>query len=65
MQSNSIKKAFQVLIKNARLKQENTDVRPYEVDNKTYLCEVTNGLNEFYYWQPTYGDGVERTMKSA
>ena len=51
------------MINKSRLKQENTDVRPYQVDNKTYLCEVTNGLNEFYYWQPTYGDGVEKTLK--
>jgi hypothetical protein len=42
-----------------RLEPDNTDVRPYIVDNKTYLCEITNGIDQFYYWQPTYGQNVK------
>jgi len=51
--------AFNKLMNNSRLKKENTDVRPYEVDNRMYLCEVTNGINMNYYWQPEFGDGVK------
>ena len=40
------KKAFQAMIDRERLKPENTDVRPYQVDDKTYLCEISNGINQ-------------------
>ena len=43
------------LIKTGRIEEENTDVKPYVVDNKTTLCEITNGVNMFYYWEPTFG----------
>ena len=49
-------KAFSNLIKIGRISQDNTDVRAYEVDNVTYLSELSNGINMFYYWQPKYGD---------
>lgn len=47
------------LITKRRIQKENTDVRAYEVDNKTILSEVTNGLNMNYYWQPTFGQDDE------
>ncbi len=43
------------LLNEGRLSAENIDVSPYVVDNKTVLCETTNGINMHYYWQPTYG----------
>lgn len=43
---------------------ENFDVKPYVVDNKTSLCEVTNGLGIFYYYQPVYGDNVADAIVS-
>jgi hypothetical protein len=42
-----------------RLKKENTDVDPYEVDNRIYLSERTNGININFYWQPTFTDKKE------
>ena len=53
------------MIERERLKPENTDVRPYQVDNKTYLCETTNGINMYYYWQPTYGSDVIKAMDNS
>ncbi|CAF0994160.1 unnamed protein product [Brachionus calyciflorus] len=55
--------AFKKLIEKNKLKQENTDVRPYVVDGKTYLSELTNDIDMFYYWQPVYGDGVLSTLR--
>jgi hypothetical protein len=50
------------MIERSRLKQENTDVRPYEVDNRVYLCETTNGINMYYYWQPSYGADAQKAI---
>ncbi|RMZ94228.1 leucine-rich repeat-containing 34-like isoform X1 [Brachionus plicatilis] len=57
--------AFKKLIDNSRLKLENTDVQPYVVDGKTYLCELTSDISMFYYWQPAHGDGVLNTLIEA
>ena len=50
------------MIERTRLKPENTDVRPYEVDNKVYMCEITTGINMYYYWQPTYGEDATKAI---
>ncbi|XP_028620148.1 leucine-rich repeat-containing protein 34 [Grammomys surdaster] len=47
--------AYSNLIKTGRLKPDNTDVEPYEVDEHIFLSEVSNGLKRHYYWTPTYG----------
>jgi len=47
------------LLNEGRLSAANVDVSPYVVDNKTTLCEITNGINMYYYWQPTYGKNVD------
>jgi Ran GTPase-activating protein (RanGAP) involved in mRNA processing and transport len=50
--------SFGQLIQTGRLSGKNTDVRPYEVDGRTYLSELSHGLRRFYYWTPTYGPDV-------
>lgn len=56
---------FRNLLADGRLKQSHTDVKPYEVDGKVYLCELTHGINMYYYWQPTYGiDALNDPMDS-
>ncbi|XP_076788339.1 leucine-rich repeat-containing protein 34 isoform X2 [Arvicanthis niloticus] len=47
--------AYSNLIKSGRLKPDDTDVEPYEVDEHIFLSEVSNGLKRHYYWTPTYG----------
>ena len=47
-----------------RLNLDNFDVKPYVVDNKTSLCEVTNGLGIYYYYSPNYGDLVHDAVLS-
>lgn len=47
--------AYRGLMDNGRLKEENTDIKPYIVDEKTYLAQVTNGLRVTYYWLPAFG----------
>ena len=49
-------KAFKNLIESSRIDTNNTDVRPYVVDDHVTLCELTNGIGGYYYWQPAYGD---------
>ncbi|XP_044525482.1 leucine-rich repeat-containing protein 34 [Gracilinanus agilis] len=48
--------AFSNLINTGRLKQENTDVEPYEVDDCVYLAELSYGVKKHYYWTPTFGE---------
>ncbi|XP_042534785.1 leucine-rich repeat-containing protein 34 [Dipodomys spectabilis] len=48
--------AYSDLIEEGHLKANNTDVKPYVVDEHVYLAEVSNGLKKHYYWTPTYGD---------
>ncbi|XP_027731927.1 leucine-rich repeat-containing protein 34 [Vombatus ursinus] len=48
--------AFSNLITSGRLKKENTDVEPYEVDGCVYLAELSHGIKKHYYWTPTYGE---------
>jgi len=38
-----------------RIKERNTDVRPYVVNGEMCLAELSHGLKRFYYWTPTYG----------
>lgn len=40
------------------MNSDNFDVKTQVVDNKTSLCEVTNGLGIYYYYQPNYGSNV-------
>ena len=40
------------------LRPNNTDVKPYVVDGRTYLAEVSHGIRRFYYWTPSYGPDV-------
>jgi len=46
------------IINSNRLNQKNTDVKPYVVDNRTYLAEMSHGIRRFYYWTPSYGPDV-------
>ena len=39
-----------------RILAKNTDVSAYVVDGIAYLSELTNDINLYYYWQPTFGD---------
>ncbi|XP_020835909.1 leucine-rich repeat-containing protein 34 isoform X2 [Phascolarctos cinereus] len=48
--------AFSNLITSGRLKKDNTDVEPYEVDGCMYLAELSHGIKKHYYWTPTYGE---------
>ncbi|XP_051012984.1 leucine-rich repeat-containing protein 34 [Acomys russatus] len=48
--------AYSDLMKSGRLRPDNTDVEPYEVDGRVYLAEVSNGLKRHYYWTPRCGD---------
>lgn len=41
---------------------DNFDVKPYVVDDKTSLCEVTNGLGIYYYYQPVFGDNAAEAI---
>ena len=50
--------AFDDLIQSKRLKLSNTDVKPYVVDNRVYLAELSHGIRRFYYWTPSYGPDV-------
>nr|XP_039252623.1 leucine-rich repeat-containing protein 34-like [Styela clava] len=50
--------AFRELIDRRRLLPKNTDVKPYEVDGKNYLAELSHGIKRFYYWTPSYGADV-------
>lgn len=43
------------LLANKRIKERNTDVRPYVVNGEMCLAELSHGLKRFYYWTPTYG----------
>lgn len=43
------------LLANKRLKERNTDVRPYVVNGEISLAELSHSLKRFYYWTPTYG----------
>ena len=47
--------AFGKLVRSKRLKTKNTDFKPYMVDGKTYLAQLSHGINHYYYWQPYYG----------
>ena len=47
--------AFGNLIRGHKLLVSNTDVKPYVVDEQTYLAEMSHGIKKFYYWQPSYG----------
>ena len=51
--------AFAGLIETGRLEAKNTDVRPYVVDDITYLAEVSHGIRQWYYWGPSYGDQIQ------
>ena len=46
---------FGELINAEKLKLKNTDVKPYYVDGKTYLAQLSHGVNIHYYWKPSYG----------
>ncbi|XP_043847446.1 leucine-rich repeat-containing protein 34 [Dromiciops gliroides] len=48
--------AFANLISSGRLRQENTDVEPYMVDDSVYLAELSHGIKKHYYWTPSYGE---------
>lgn len=50
------------LLGKGRLSLDNIDVKPYVVDNVTSLCEVTNGLGTYYYYQPNYGENVQEAI---
>ena len=54
--------AVKRLLNDQRLDKNNTDVSPYVVDNKTSLCEITNGINMQYYWQPTFGQNPDEEI---
>ncbi|XP_060027914.1 leucine-rich repeat-containing protein 34 isoform X2 [Erinaceus europaeus] len=48
--------AYSDLIQTGRLQPDNTDVKPFVVDGRLYLAEISNGLKKHYYWTPTYGE---------
>ena len=48
--------AFSNLMETGRLDERDTDVKPYVVDDMTYLSEVSCGIRRWYYWGPSYGD---------
>ena len=50
--------AFGQLMTSERLLEKNTDVRPYVVNGRVHLAEVSHGLRRFYYWTPTHGPDV-------
>ncbi|XP_070262944.1 leucine-rich repeat-containing protein 34 isoform X5 [Myotis yumanensis] len=57
--------AYSNLIKMGRLKPDDTDVQPYEVDGRVYLSEVSNGLKRHYYWTPTYGEAFSDSSNAG
>ncbi|XP_005886619.1 PREDICTED: leucine-rich repeat-containing protein 34 isoform X4 [Myotis brandtii] len=57
--------AYSNLIKMGRLKPDDTDVQPYEVDGRVYLSEVSNGLKRHYYWTPTYGEASSHSSNAG
>ncbi|XP_023609674.1 leucine-rich repeat-containing protein 34 isoform X2 [Myotis lucifugus] len=57
--------AYSNLIKMGRLKPDDTDVQPYEVDGRVYLSEVSNGLKRHYYWTPTYGEAFSHSSNAG
>lgn len=48
-----------------RLRPDDTDVQPYEVDGRVYLSEVSNGLKRHYYWTPTYGEDFSHSSNAG
>lgn len=50
--------AIGTLFRLKRIRPDNTDVKPYVVDGRTYLAEVSHGIRRFYYWTPSYGPDV-------
>lgn len=48
--------AFKNLLDVGRLHPDKVDIRPYIVDGRVQLAEVSNGLRCWYYWGPAYGD---------
>ncbi|KAJ8279270.1 hypothetical protein COCON_G00063360 [Conger conger] len=57
--------AFADLIKSGRLREEDTDVSPYEVDGRVFLAEVFHGLRRHYYWTPSFGQDGDPASNSA
>ncbi|KAJ8397585.1 hypothetical protein AAFF_G00438610 [Aldrovandia affinis] len=57
--------AFASLIKSGRLREEDTDVSPYEVDGRVFLAEVFHGLRRHYYWTPSIGEDGDPASNSA
>ncbi|KAG5850402.1 hypothetical protein ANANG_G00082010 [Anguilla anguilla] len=57
--------AFADLIKSGRLRKEDTDVSPYEVDGHVFLAEVFHGLRRHYYWTPSFGRDGDPASNSA
>ncbi|XP_059542975.1 leucine-rich repeat-containing protein 34 isoform X2 [Myotis daubentonii] len=57
--------AYSNLIEMGRLRPDDTDVQPYEVDGRVYLSEVSNGLKRHYYWTPTYGEAFSHSSNAG
>ncbi|XP_036376294.1 leucine-rich repeat-containing protein 34 [Megalops cyprinoides] len=56
--------AFASLIKSGRLREEHTDVSPYEVDGGVHLA-VSHGLRRHYYWTPSRGQQCDMACNSS
>ncbi|KAJ8021982.1 Leucine-rich repeat-containing protein 34 [Holothuria leucospilota] len=52
--------AFHNLVESGKLDPKLTDVKPYIVDGRVYLSELSHGLRRHYYWTPFFGPDVQK-----
>jgi hypothetical protein len=57
--------AVKSLLDKKRILPNNTDLQPYFVDGQVFLGEVSNGINNNYYWKPHYGLSNSSNSTSA
>ena len=51
-------RAFAELLETGRITPQQTDIRPYEVDNVYLVAELNNRPLRHRFWMPYYGDDV-------